>query len=205
MLILPYIPSIPSVPKIEMLYQNQERSETPEISSPGSFNYTDGPYELNGCRERFLAVISMAEGTYYKSSNTNGLFDHIQFDLAFGGKRFYSYADHPKQLNTVGSLTSDAAGAFQFLSSTWETIANELDLDDFSPTSQIQGAIHLINEAGVLEEIDECKFTREIIDALAPTWASFPTLEGKSYYGQSFKSYEKLHEFWKDLANVVQR
>ncbi len=46
----------------------------------------------------------------------------------FTGTKFTGFEDHPRKLNTSGALTSDAAGAYQFLSTTWDE-AKSIELD----------------------------------------------------------------------------
>ena len=59
-----------------------------------------------------------------------------------GGATFAGFADHPRIKETIpegqpnAGLTSDAAGAPQFLSSTWDMEAKKLGLKDFSPPNQ---------------------------------------------------------------------
>lgn len=193
---------IPRVPKVPSMFDN--RSTTPEISPVKGFSssYEESyQYVINPCRERILRVISYSEGTYFRSLNTNGVFDRIEYDLMFGGKRFFSFSDHPRQLVSKWGYTSDAAGAYQFLSTTWDSLADELNLPDFSPESQDQAAIHLINKAGVLDEVDKCIFNRRITDALAKTWAGLPYVNDTSYYHpQPSKSFSELLEFWDSLS-----
>lgn len=78
----------------------------------------------------FLYLIRYCEGT----AGENG------YRTQFGGGLFDSFDDHPRQAITrkLGGkdLTSTAAGAYQFLSRTWDECAKALSLPDFSPESQ---------------------------------------------------------------------
>jgi muramidase (phage lysozyme) len=63
------------------------------------------------------------------------------YNEIYGGKSFDSYADHPRQRQVITEGPhkgeySDAAGAPQFLSSTWDAEKTKLGLKDFSPASQ---------------------------------------------------------------------
>ena len=192
---------IPRVPKIPSLYQN--RSETPELSSPRAYSSDEAyslPYDVTPCRSAILDVISYSEGTWHSSSNTNKVFDGPRYDIMYGGGTFYSYKDHPRQLITKWGYTSDASGAYQFLSTTWDRIADELNLLDFSPESQDQAAIHLIKKADALELVDKCTFNRQILNKLAKIWAGIPYVNDQSYYHpQPSKSFEELLNFWDSL------
>tara|TARA_B100001063_G_scaffold46237_1_gene40081 strand:+ start:868 stop:3414 length:2547 start_codon:yes stop_codon:yes gene_type:complete len=151
-------------------------------------------------------VIRYAEGT---SGNAG-------YNTMFTHKRFDGFGDHPRQLQSSGSLTSDAAGAYQFLSTTWDSARNSLGLQDFSPTSQEAGARHLtqkirgVNPDRVIESIDEF---RQVMDKLAPEWASLPYSKpsprgfgnGSSYYGQGGKSIEELWEIYQQSISRTPR
>lgn len=120
-----------------------------------------------------LAVIRRGEGTA----------DAAGYRRMFGGELFDSYADHPRKRITkpLGgkSITSTAAGAYQFLSSTWDETARAMGLSDFTPASQDRAAVGRIAARGAL---DDAKAGR--LDAALPKiareWASMPG----SPYGQ---------------------
>lgn len=120
-----------------------------------------------------LAVIRRGEGT----ADANG------YRRMFGGELFTSFADHPRKriTKTLGgrAITSTAAGAYQFLSRTWDETARALGLHDYSPASQDLAAVGRIAARGAL---DDAKAGR--LDAALPKiareWASMPG----SPYGQ---------------------
>jgi len=60
------------------------------------------------------------------------------YNEVYGGGTFDSYADHPRQRVQIPGTNnwSDAAGAPQFISSTWDAEKAKLGLKDFSPASQ---------------------------------------------------------------------
>lgn len=133
----------------------------------------------------FLATIRYAEGT----SGPNG------YRTMFTGKQFSSFKDHPRQLQCAlyagKRLCSDAAGAYQFLSTTWDG----LGLPDFTPASQDRGAIELLRRAGVLPLVKAGKFEEAIYKA-SPIWASLPNRYGRSVYGQPVKSINGLRQIY---------
>lgn len=120
-----------------------------------------------------LRVIRQGEGTA----------DAAGYKRLFGGGTFDSFADHPrtKVTKTVGgkALTSTAAGAYQFLSSTWDETARVMGLNDFSPASQDWAAVGRIAARGALEDTKAGNFTAAI-QKIAKEWASMPF----SPYGQ---------------------
>lgn len=63
------------------------------------------------------------------------------YDELYGGGKFGSYADHPRESIPIGNgQSTTAAGRYQFLSSTWDDEAKRLGLKDFSPASQDSAA-----------------------------------------------------------------
>lgn len=63
-------------------------------------------------------------------------------------QKFTNYADHPRQRQVITEgphkgETSDAAGRYQFLGSTWARQKKKLGLTDFAPLNQDIGALDL--------------------------------------------------------------
>lgn len=125
------------------------------------------------------------------------------YTTQFTGTQFSDMSVHPRQIRSSGSLSSDAAGAYQFLSTTWDEAKNALNLPDFSANSQEKAGRFLaerrgVNPDAVYSNIDEF---RTAMDKLAPEWASMPYSgqgvngggNGSSYYGQGGLS---LQEAW---------
>jgi len=130
------------------------------------------------------AVLSYGEGTQGDKGYTT----------QFTGTQFSDMSKHPRQQRKSGSLQSDAAGKYQFLSTTWDEAKNALNLPDFSPESQEKAGRFLTKRRGVdpnkvITSKDEFV---SVMDKLAPEWASMPYSgvspkgfgKGSSYYGQ---------------------
>lgn len=119
--------------------------------------------------QAMLRVIRRGEGTA----------DEAGFRRIFGGQMFSSYADHPRIVVSKNGYTSSAAGAFQFLASTWDETARIMGLQDFTPQSQTWGAVGRIAARGALEDVKAGRFD-VAVKKIAREWASMPG----SPYGQ---------------------
>ena len=106
-----------------------------------------------------------------------------RYNVIYGGKTFDDYSRHPNvavPITTGGNAgqTSSAAGAYQFLGSTWDDIAKRYGLSDFSPENQDQGAWALANEkyrgatGGDLTEALRQGKLQDVARTLSPTWTS---------------------------------
>lgn len=129
----------------------------------------DPPADLAAANVRaFLDMIAYAEGT----GGPTG------YRMMFGGGLFDSFADHPRQFfsftNSRGQvLRTSAAGRYQFLSRTWDTLKARLSLPDFGPSSQDAAAIELIRERGALPDVQAGRVV-EAVAKVRPIWASLP-------------------------------
>jgi len=124
-------------------------------------------YPVNVPRIRaFLDTISVTEGTtgpqgYYRQ---------------YTGSHFSSFEDHPRELKCALSngkeLCSDAAGRYQFLSTSWDRFAPVVNAKNFAPTYQDRVAIELIREKNALKDIEEGRI-EEAFRKLYMVWPSF--------------------------------
>lgn len=139
----------------------------------------------NANLQAFLSMIRYAEGT----SGANG------YRTLFGGGLFTSFDDHPRQAVTARlggrEITSTAAGAYQFLSRTWDDVRGILGLPDFSPASQDRAAAFLIRRRGALADVYAGRFDAAI-SKCNKEWASLPG----SPYGQPVKTLTDLRRVY---------
>jgi muramidase (phage lysozyme) len=141
-----------------------------------------GVYRITPERRALLNTIRFAEGTW-----TNGRGDGYR--MLYGGGQFSDMARHPDFVVTSG-YSSAAAGAYR-----------RLRLPDFQPASQDQAALYLMEKRGALARFDRQGFSHDVLALLAQEWASLPTLQGASFYGQPVKGMEELRRFYsEDLA-----
>ena len=103
---------------------------------------------------------------------------------------------HPNQVINKGRYSSAATGFAQFMPGTWNAANTALggNLDFRKPEDQKIAALHLARkrteDLGGLAYLKEKGLTPEFVAKLSPEWASLPTLEGTSYYGQPVKPYD---------------
>ena len=151
-------------------------------------------FEVTPERKALLNTIRYAEGTWKQGENG--------YRVQYGGGLFRDMSRHPNKI-IHRRYSSAAAGAYQFLPTTWRMAKNALRLKDFSRHSQDQAALYLIERRKALGLANRGVFTRELAHRLAPEWASFPKHSGKSYYGQPVRSFSSLQRFYKkNLAQL---
>ncbi|WP_202929093.1 glycoside hydrolase family 24 protein [Chitinophaga agri] len=125
----------------------------------------------------FLLMIQYAEGTLGPNA----------YRTLFGGRLINSLEHHPNITVTIGGFSSTAAGAYQFLYSTWSNLQQTLRLTDFSPSSQDRAAVEIIWQKGALADVLAGN-TVAAIYKCRKVWASFPG----AGYGQGEKSLDAM-------------
>ena len=156
---------------------------------------TGGRYQITPERRALLNTIRFAEGTWKDGRD-------LGYKILYGGGQFADLSRHPDRV-VVKRYTSAAAGAYQFLPTTWKQVASELKLASFEPKHQDQAALRLIERRGALKEVDRNGLTKTAMHRLAPEWASFPTHHGLSAYGQPVKSHAELARFYSDNLRQI--
>ena len=136
--------------------------------NPSTYASGQGVGDPDANVSAFLDMIAYSEGT----AGPEG------YRTMFGHRLFDSFADHPRQYfsftNSLGQqLKTSAAGRYQFLASTWDSLKQKLGLQDFSPASQDAGCIELIRQRGALPDVQAGR-TSAAITKCAPVWASLP-------------------------------
>lgn len=98
--------------------------------------------------------------------------DPSAYTIINGGAHFSSFAAHPY----AGLLTSQggkAAGAYQFIPSTWAEVAKLYSLMDFSPQSQDLGAVGRVVYRGALDDVIAGRFEQAVAKC-RQEWTSLP-------------------------------
>ncbi|HAH31237.1 MAG TPA: hypothetical protein DCL44_02865 [Elusimicrobia bacterium] len=143
-----------------------------------------GAWELPRTVRAFMDTLAFAEGT---KDRYNYIFTFVTFN---------SYADHPRRPICAGSLCSTAAGRYQFLAKTWDGLAPDMGISDFTPPSQDKAGLELVRRAGaynlVLKSNTYANFSAAV-RKLNMIWASLPG----SPYGQPTHSMSALWKAYK--------
>jgi len=151
----------------------------------------------------FLDMIGKSEGTSNSLHTINGGYDIIVTGINGKPERFANYTDHPfangrkaKQINEHG-LYSTASGKYQILYKFWPYYKRVLHLKDFSPKSQDQVAVQMINESGALGDVEEGRI-EQAIKKCSRIWASLPG----NQYGQKTHKVETLLAYYKGFGGT---
>ena len=141
-----------------------------------------------------LNAIADAEGTSQYAEQG--------YRTMFTGKQFSGDWKHPEQVQNSSGYSSDAAGRYQFLSTTWK----EMGMPDFSPASQDQAALKLLSQAGV--NINDGLSEQEIYK-VGQKWASVEggpsAVKGGSYGAQAKYSATQFMEMYKGYGGEAQK
>jgi len=130
--------------------------------------------------QKMLDLIANAEGVQH---GYNTLFGNERLsDLSWhpGVKKGFTQTDGKKN-------TTTAAGRYQFLEDTWNGVAKQLGLKDFSPKNQDIAAVALLAQNGALPSVLKGDF-KTAVQKSGSTWASLPS----SPYAQPKKSWSDL-------------
>lgn len=137
---------------------------------------------INPNLEKFLFLITETEGTDRQGTPYNEL---------FGYGNFNDYSSHPNIKITSGGYTSTAAGRYQILKGTYDS----LGMKDFTPLSQDKAAIQLIINDGAYNDVINGDFATAIAKT-NKTWASLPG----SPYGQPTYTMQRAMNFLNSLV-----
>ena len=87
------------------------------------------------------------------------------------------FSHHPAVYRTVTingrNIRTSAAGAYQFILGTWNAIAAQAGIVDFSPASQDLAAYTLLNKTGAVDALNADNLTLALTKA-STQWASLP-------------------------------
>ena len=147
---------------------------------------------------KFLDVLSITEGTstfkdpYLAQGGTNGKL------LATG------YQAHPTALGQGKWQFTDKLGRTQYATAngkyairypTWQGVEKAWGKMDFSPASQDQAAVYLINQRGALQDVMNGDWNAAL-PKLGKEWASLPTAPD---------SYQQFRHTWDGVADAFKK
>ncbi len=147
-----------------------------------------GPVDADTRRRAFLATIARGEAP-------KGAYDYI-----IGGGKAKDLADHPRTMGSAGKYgSSDAAGQYQFLSSTWDEQAKKYGYKDFSAGTQDLAAWNYAKDtyaqkSGRNLETDLASNDPAVLNGisktLGQTWTSLPggSQPNSNWAGKDFAS-----------------
>lgn len=113
------------------------------------------------------------------------------YNMFYGGSRFFDYSNHPVLTGekdgvplpsatcraagyASGNCVSTAAGKYQIIAPTWSELRAEYPaLPDFSPASQDEAAIRLLQKIGALDALLANDFDTAL-QLASKRWASLP-------------------------------
>lgn len=130
--------------------------------------------------QKMLNLIANAEGVKHG------------YNTLFGNERLNDLSWHPNvkkeftQTDGKKNVTT-AAGRYQFLKDTWDGVAKQLGLKDFSPKNQDIAAVALLAQNGALPSVLKGDF-KTAVQKSGSTWASLPS----SPYAQPKRSWKEL-------------
>ncbi|WP_180116457.1 glycoside hydrolase family 104 protein [Acinetobacter sp. YH12140] len=140
-------------------------------------------YLKNPNVRKMLGVIASAEGVKHG------------YHTMFGNERLSDLSKHPGILKeftqTDGKKNkTSAAGRYQFLGPTWNSLAKQLGLKDFSPKSQDIAAVALLAQNGALPHVLKGDIPTAVKKS-GGTWASLPSAPD---------SYKQPKKTWSDIG-----
>jgi murein DD-endopeptidase MepM/ murein hydrolase activator NlpD/muramidase (phage lysozyme) len=145
-----YLARVEEIGGLEPIDNPEKNTRTDAGSKAGTRNGT-----LSTNQRAFLDVIAYAEGADY--------------DVIVGGSKFTDFSDHPRRFNS--SLGSDAAGRYQFISTTWDAFKTT---QSFTPENQDAAALALADSFGALPAIEAGDIRAAVDLTGGSNWASLP-------------------------------
>lgn len=143
----------------------EDVDSTSQEVSGGSCEATVARGAVPAKHRALLDTIAYTEGT--RGRGKDG------YNVTFAYRYFSSCAKHPDMRVCAGGYCSTAAGRYQFLTRTWNT----LGMPTFTPDNQDKGAMKLVSRRGVTAPTGRAMTATEFANAmnrLSWEWASLP-------------------------------
>lgn len=154
------------------------------------------PWVLGGKNvAAFLDAIAYAEGT----DNGTQVTKCMGYDVIVGGNLFTNFSKHPEVLVRLSpTLSSSAAGRYQFIRRTWAELVMQHGLRDFMPMSQDLAAVQLLKRRSAFVLVKAGMF-EEAVKACRKEWASLPN----SGYHQREESMDRLRRAYTEAGGLI--
>ncbi|MDN7873866.1 glycoside hydrolase family 24 protein [Burkholderia aenigmatica] len=119
--------------------------------------------DLNGTVNTMMGTADNANYNGYSANLSAFLYmlrmaeSNNRYNVINGGRTFSDYSRHPDigvPIPWRPGYVSTAAGAYQFIFSTWNQVAGEAGLTDFTPASQDAGAVQYLSDLGAIPYIE---------------------------------------------------
>lgn len=147
---------------------------------------------VGGYQKALHDSIAWAEGT--RGYSEDG------YDVMFSFRIMDSCNVHPNRCLAFGNSCSTAAGRYQFLKGTWDSVKSANGLPNFEPESQEVGAKYLMNTVRHVTVPQSRPMTASefsnAMSKLSWEWASLPP----GRYGQPVKSASQMRTMYCSLA-----
>jgi len=147
---------------------------------------------VGGYQKALHDAIAWAEGT--RNHSEDG------YDVMFSFEIMDSCNRHPNRCIAYGNTCSTAAGRYQFLKGTWDSVKSANGLSNFEPENQEIGAKYLMNSVRHVTVPQNRPMTASefsnAMSKLSYEWASLPP----GRYGQPVKSASQMRSMYCSLA-----
>lgn len=147
---------------------------------------------VGGYQKALHDAIAWAEGT--RGYSDDG------YDVMFSFRLMDSCNRHPNRCIAYGSTCSTAAGRYQFLKGTWDSVKSAKGLANFEPENQEVGAKYLVNTVRHVTVPQNRPMTASefsnAMSKLSWEWASLPP----GRYGQPVKTASQMRNMYCNLA-----
>ena len=177
------------------LVQQTAAPPPPPPTDPGSLETCDPERAVGAVSAYHKALhdaIAFAEGTRNQSSDG--------YDVMFSYKIMNSCQFHPNQCLKFGSSCSTAAGRYQFLKGTWDSVKSAKTLLNFEPESQELAGAYLVSTVRKVTVPQTRAMTASefsnAMNKLSWEWASLPP----GRYGQPSKTLSQMRTMYCSLA-----
>lgn len=167
-------------------------TEDETTSSSGTCAPSRANNVISNYQQALHDSIAFAEGTRNYSSDG--------YNVMFSFRLMNGCSSHPNQCISFGGTCSTAAGRYQFLTTTWNSVKRARNLASFEPENQERGAAYLISTTRRVSVPQDRPMTASeysnAMSKLSYEWASLPP----GRYGQPSKTSSQMRSMYCSIA-----